>query len=175
MLKNRGACRLHKPLREQEPSRTLSRHFRMLVLRLQRVGRENVPAFRITVSEKTLSAKKGAHEILGHFLPAENPPVFECDTERVKHWISKGAKPSDTLARLLKKNGMEGMDKYIEKYTKQKKKGEEPEAPAAAPAPAAPKEEPKKEEAPAAEAAKEEPKKEEAPAAEAPKEESKKE
>jgi len=123
----------------------------MLVIRLQRTGRENTPTYRIVVSEKTRSAKKGAHEILGHYLPSQKTPVFTCDTERATFWISKGAIPSDTVARLLKKNGLDGMEKYIIRYSKQKKRGEQPEAPpapAAAPAPEAPAA-PKAEEKPA--------------------------
>ena len=119
----------------------------MLVIRLQRTGRENTPTFRITVSEKTQSAKKGAHEILGHYLPALKAPVFEVKQDRVTYWISKGAQPSNTLARLLKNAGMKNMEKYMVKYAKQKKKGEEA-APAAAPiATAAPAKEEKKPEA----------------------------
>lgn len=109
----------------------------MLVIRLQRTGRENTPTFRIVVSEKARSAKKGAHEILGHFLLNGKQPVFKCDNARVAFWISKGAIPSDTMARLLKKDGVAGMEKYIIRYAKQKKRNEE-EAPAAAPAAAAP-------------------------------------
>lgn len=125
----------------------------MLVIRLQRTGRENTPTFRIVVSEKARSAKKGAHEILGHYLLNQKQPVFKCDTDRAVYWISKGAVPSDTMARLLKKNGVEGMDKFIIKYAKQKKRGEEAEAPAAPAAAPAPAPEPA---APAAEAPAEE-------------------
>ena len=114
----------------------------MLVIRLQRTGRENTPTFRIVVSEKARSAKKGAHEILGFYLLNQKSPVFKCDVERAKYWISKGACPSDTMARIFKKQGLEGMDKFIIRYAKQKKRGEEAETPAApaaaAPAPAAP-------------------------------------
>lgn len=109
----------------------------MLIIRLQRTGRENTPTFRITVSEKTRSAKKGAMEILGHYLPAQKEGVFTCKTDRVQYWVSKGAQVSSTMARLLKKNGVEGMDKFIKRYAKQKKKGEEEAKPAEAPAPAA--------------------------------------
>jgi len=119
----------------------------MLVIRLQRVGRENVPSFRIVVSEKARSAKKGAHEILGHYLPAAEPPVFDVDRARVEHWVSKGAHPSNTLARLLGKNGVKNMEKFIVRYTKKKSKSAESEAPpAAAPKAEAPKVEEKKEE-----------------------------
>ncbi|MDD5054800.1 MAG: 30S ribosomal protein S16 [Candidatus Peribacteraceae bacterium] len=112
----------------------------MLIIRLQRTGRENTPTFRIVVSEKARSAKKGALEILGHYLPSQKEGVFTCKTDRVKYWIGKGAQVSDTMARLLKKNGLEGMEKFIQRYTKQKSKGEEEAKPAeaaAAPAPEA--------------------------------------
>lgn len=106
----------------------------MLVIRLQRVGRENTPAYRIIVSEKTKSAKKGAIEILGHYLPAEKKPVLVVDQSRVQHWVSVGAQPSNTMARLLKREGMKDMEKFMVRYTKQRSKKEPPpEAPAAAP------------------------------------------
>ncbi len=99
----------------------------MLVIRLQRTGRENTPSYRIVVSEKTRSAKKGQHEILGHYLPSRETPVFECKTERVAYWVSKGAQPSDTIARLLKRHsGMKEMDKFIVRYAKQKPRKEVP-------------------------------------------------
>ncbi len=110
----------------------------MLVIRLQRTGRENTPTYRIVVSEKTKHAKKGTLEILGHYLPSRETPVFECKQDRVAHWVSKGAQPSDTMARLLRKAEMKGMEKFMFKYTKQKSKSApaEPVA-AAAPAPVA--------------------------------------
>lgn len=113
--------------------------YAMLVIRLQRTGRENTPTFRIVVSEKTRSAKKGQHEILGHFLANRETPVFQCDTERVAYWISKGAKPSDTMARLLKRHGgMKDMEKFIIRYAKQASRKEVPkDATPAAPAPTA--------------------------------------
>lgn len=111
----------------------------MLVIRLQRTGRENTPTYRIVVSEKARSAKKGQHEIIGHYLANRAESVFKCDTERVAYWVSKGAQPSDTMARLLKRSGMEGMDKFIVRYAKQKSRKDPPPeaAPAPAPAPAA--------------------------------------
>ncbi|MBP9850511.1 MAG: 30S ribosomal protein S16 [Candidatus Peribacteraceae bacterium] len=109
----------------------------MLVIRLQRTGRENTPTFRIVVSEKARSAKKGQHEIIGHFLNHRAESVFKCDTERVAYWVSKGAQPSDTVARLLQRNGMKGMEKFIVRYAKQKSKNPEEAAPAPAPVAAA--------------------------------------
>ncbi len=108
----------------------------MLVIRLQRTGRENMPTYRIVVAEKARPVKGKFLEIVGHYLPAQKPKVFEHKAERIEHWVGKGAIPSNTVARLLKKAGMKNMDKFMDKYTKKRPKGEEPPAPAAAPAPA---------------------------------------
>ncbi len=119
----------------------------MLVIRLQRTGRENLPTYRIVLSEKARHVKKGAKEIFGHYLPSRENPVFECKQERVAHWVKMGAIPSDTMARLLKKAGMKDMEKFIQKYAKQKSKSAPAEAVApAAAAPEVKKEEPKAEE-----------------------------
>ncbi len=108
----------------------------MLVIRLQRTGRENTPTYRIVLSEKAPHAQKAAPEVLGHYLPSRKEPVFECNQQRVAHWVKQGAEPSDTLARLLKRAGMTGLEQFIKRYTKQKSKGEEPQA-AVQPPPAA--------------------------------------
>lgn len=134
----------------------------MLSIRLQRTGSRNNPTYRLVASEKRNSAKKNPLEILGHYLPTRNPAVFEFNEDRVQYYISNGARPSDTVARLLSKAGMKDMEKFQERYSKKKKRNapDEPEAPPPAPAPAA--EEPKEEapapepEAPVAEEAKEE-------------------
>lgn len=109
----------------------------MLTIRLQRTGRENLPSYRLVVAEKRRPVKGKFLEIVGHYLPALETPKFEFDAARVEHWIGKGAIPSDTVARLLKRNGVKNMEKFILQYAKQKSKKEQAqaaEAPAAAPA-----------------------------------------
>lgn len=128
------------PLLVSVPSPTLDLfNPAMLVLRLQRVGRENTPAYRVVVSEKARSAKKGKLEILGHFHPSSSKAPFTCDLDRAKYWISMGAQPSDTVARLLGKAGLPHMEKFFVRYAKQRSKKAPPEgAPVAdAQAPAA--------------------------------------
>ncbi len=113
----------------------------MLVIRLQRTGRKNMPAYRIVLSEKARHASKGMQEILGHYLPKGEKPIFECDQERVAHWIKMGAIPSNTVSRLLAKAGMKGAEKYLVRYTKKKSKNAPAEvvaAPAVAATEAAP-------------------------------------
>lgn len=145
----------------------------MLRIRLQRTGNKNNPTYRLVVTEKSNAAKGKSMEFLGHYLPTRDPAVFEFNAERVDHWIKNGAQPTDTVARLLSNNGVKGLEKYMERYSKKKKRNapEEEEAPAEAPAPAA---EEKPEEAPAEEAPEQEPK-EEAAEPEVPTEEAKEE
>jgi len=144
----------------------------LLKIRLSRTGKKSQPSYRIVVQEKARAVKGKFVESIGFYRPAENPKVFTVDMDRVNHWLSLGAQPSDTLASLLKRDGVTGMEKYIGPRNKKgvsKKAPVEPKAPAAAPAPApvaeaAPAEEaPVPEEAPAVE---ETPVVEEAPAVE---------
>lgn len=116
----------------------------MLIIRLQRTGRENQPTYRLVVAEKARAVKGKFLEIVGHYLPARDPAVLEVRKERVQFWMQRGAALSDTVARLLKKMDLPGTEKYIRRYAKRKPKGEEAKSPAASAAPPA---------APAAEAA----------------------
>lgn len=107
----------------------------MLMIRLQRTGRENLPSYRLVVAEKARPVKGKFLEIVGHYLPARDPVIFEHRDDRIQYWIGRGATPSNTVARLLNKSGLKGMDKFMVKYTKRKSKKEvaaAPEAPAAA-------------------------------------------
>jgi len=105
----------------------------MLVIRLQRTGRENLPTYRLVVAEKARPVKGKYLEIVGHYLPARDPAVLEKKDDRIKHWVAQGAIPSDTVARILKRSGLDGMEKFIQPYAKRKSK----EAAARATAPAA--------------------------------------
>lgn len=117
----------------------------MLIIRLQRTGRENQPTYRLVVAEKARAVKGKFLEIVGHYLPARDPAVLEVQKERIQFWMKRGAGLSDTVARLLKKMDLPGTEKYIRRYAKRKPKGEE----AAAPASAAPSATPTAEAAPA--------------------------
>ncbi len=134
----------------------------MLKIRLSRTGKKAQPSYRVLIQEHTSPIKGKFIEELGIFRPAETPKVFKVDMERIKYWISVGAQPSDTVAVLLKKEGLQGMEKYMEPRNKKRKsksseQGGQAPAPAAAPAaPAAeaPKPAPAAPEAPAVEPAK---------------------
>lgn len=72
----------------------------MLRIRLQRVGRKHEPSFRIVLTESQNSTKSGRiKEVLGSYDPRFNNPQVVAD--RVKYWISVGAKPTDTMHNIL--------------------------------------------------------------------------
>lgn len=102
----------------------------MLKIRLKRTGKKGQPSFDIIVVEHTKSVQAGKYaEKIGYYRPADDPKVFELNLDRFNYWISVGAKPSDTVASLVKyHHKLDGMDKYIGRRDKQsKKKKEEPE------------------------------------------------
>ena len=77
----------------------------MLMIRFQRVGRTNDPAFRIVVLEKERAAKAGnVVELLGTYNPKSK--ALTLNEEQVKYWISKGAQPTDSMHNLLVNKGV---------------------------------------------------------------------
>ena len=73
----------------------------MLSIRLRRKGSKKRPFFRVVVSEAR-SKKEGQFiEVLGFYNPRTNPAIVEINKERIAHWISVGARPSDSVRTLL--------------------------------------------------------------------------
>ncbi|MCX6787387.1 MAG: 30S ribosomal protein S16 [Candidatus Kaiserbacteria bacterium] len=77
----------------------------MLMIRFQRIGRTNDPAFRIVLLEKSRAAKAGnITEQLGTYNPRSK--ALTLDEVRVKEWIAKGAQPTGTIRNLLITKGI---------------------------------------------------------------------
>lgn len=76
----------------------------MVVIRLARGGAKKKPFYRIMVADRRRATTGRALEQVGFFNPVakEGEERLRVDRERVEHWISKGAKPSDRVAKLLK-------------------------------------------------------------------------
>lgn len=75
----------------------------MLAIRLTRLGTKKKPFYRIVVLEKSTARDGRSLEILGTYNPLPNPAQIELNVERIQYWQSKGAKPSDTVANLLRR------------------------------------------------------------------------
>jgi small subunit ribosomal protein S16 len=72
----------------------------MLKIRLQRIGRKNDPSFRAVLTDSKNSTKSGKFlEIVGNYNPKAGSTNFKVD--RIKYWMSKGAKLSDTMHNFL--------------------------------------------------------------------------
>ncbi len=97
----------------------------MLRIRLTRTGKKAQESFRIVVAEHTNAVKGKYLELLGHYKPATQPKELVLKKERITHWLKNGAQPSDSVASILKRNGFEGMEKYIQPRSKQAKKKKE--------------------------------------------------
>lgn len=75
------------------------------MIRFQRIGRTNDPAFRIVLLEKERAAKTGrVNERLGTYNPRSK--ALTLNEARVKEWIAKGAQPTDTVHNLLVSKGI---------------------------------------------------------------------
>lgn len=115
----------------------------MLAIRFARVGKTKQPSYRLVVSEKGRDLYGKSLEILGNFNPRSD--VLDVNAERIKYWLSVGAKPSARVHNMLVDQNIITSPKI--KVTRGKKKAEEAKAaPAAAKtetaAPAAEKKEP---------------------------------
>jgi small subunit ribosomal protein S16 len=76
----------------------------MVKIRLRRVGAKNKPMYRIVVADSR-SPRDGAFiEVIGHYNPLTDPETLDLDKEKAIKWLGCGAKPTDTVARLLVKS-----------------------------------------------------------------------
>lgn len=76
----------------------------MLVIRFQRVGRRNDPAYRIVVAEQRSKPHGIGVETVGSYHPKTKHAILK--NERISYWIGKGAQVSDTVHNLLVKKGV---------------------------------------------------------------------
>jgi small subunit ribosomal protein S16 len=78
----------------------------LLRIRLRRMGKKKQASYRLVVADQN-SPRDGAFvEIVGHYNPRTDPATVEIDDDRVKHWLSAGAQPSETVHRLLHTRGL---------------------------------------------------------------------
>jgi len=98
----------------------------MLTIRLARVGKKNLPLYRLVISEKHKDLYGNSLEILGSYNPHNKD--LKIDADRTKYWLSKGAGMSATVNNLL-------LDKKIieGKKVKASKAGKAKKAPTEAP------------------------------------------
>lgn len=79
-----------------------------VVIRMKRTGRKNRPFYRISVADSRDPRDGRTLESLGHYDPiaAKAEMQLQVDLERAKHWIARGAQPSETVASILARLGV---------------------------------------------------------------------
>ena len=79
-----------------------------LKIRLKRLGSKKRPFYRIVVADSRTARNGRFIEELGYYNPLTQPKEVKVDAEKVNYWIGVGAKPTDTVNRLFKNNGVYG-------------------------------------------------------------------
>lgn len=100
-------------------------------IRLRRIGARKHPFYRLVVTDSRSPRDGRFLEILGTFDPLTDPVTLKLDAEKVKTWLARGARPSDTARKFLIDQGLLPKESARKRPTK-------PPKPAAAAAPEAP-------------------------------------
>ena len=76
----------------------------MVVIRLARSGSKKRPFYHLSVADQRFPRDGHFIERVGFFNPVArgSEEVLRVNLERVEYWMSKGAQPSDRVAKLLK-------------------------------------------------------------------------
>ncbi|NMB28236.1 MAG: 30S ribosomal protein S16 [Tissierellia bacterium] len=75
-------------------------------IRLRRMGAKKNPFYRIVVADSRSPRDGRFIEEIGYYSPLTDPKTIKIDDEKANEWLSNGAKPTDTVDRLFKENGI---------------------------------------------------------------------
>ena len=78
----------------------------MVKIRLKRMGQKKAPFYRIVVADARSPRDGRFIEEIGTYDPNQDPSVFNVNEEAAKKWLANGAKPTDTVGKLLKIAGI---------------------------------------------------------------------
>ena len=74
-----------------------------VVLRLSRAGPHKVPFYHVVATDSRKPRDGKYIEDVGVYDPTKRPEKIELKSERIEHWLKAGAKPSQTVAMILKR------------------------------------------------------------------------
>lgn len=75
-------------------------------IRLRRMGAKKNPFYRIVVADSRSPRDGRFIEEIGYYSPLTDPKTIKIDDEKANQWLNNGAKPTDTVDRLFKENGI---------------------------------------------------------------------
>jgi len=70
------------------------------------MGAKKRPSYRIVAADSRSPRDGRIIESLGFYDPLTEPATLKLEVERVQHWLSVGAQPSETVRNLLRKQGL---------------------------------------------------------------------
>ena len=76
-------------------------------LRLTRVGSKKNPIYRVVAADSRSPRDGKFIEIVGRYNPQSDPSLIDLDEEKVRGWLEKGALPTESVAKLLKAQGIQ--------------------------------------------------------------------
>ena len=76
-------------------------------IRLRRMGQKKAPFYRVVVADSRSPRDGRFIEEIGYYDSTKDPSVNKIDEEKAKKWLESGAKPTETVAKLLKIAGVE--------------------------------------------------------------------
>jgi len=74
-------------------------------LRLTRMGAKKRPFYRIVAASSEAPRDGRFLEIIGTYDPLQEPAQVSVDKDKLTHWMAQGARPTATVASLLKRSG----------------------------------------------------------------------
>jgi small subunit ribosomal protein S16 len=83
-------------------------------LRLRRMGAKKRPSYRIVAAESSSPRDGRFIEAIGFYDPLTNPATITLKEDRVKHWLSVGAQPTETVRDIFVRHGL--MERPASKY-----------------------------------------------------------
>ena len=75
-------------------------------LRLTRVGGKKDPIWRVVVADQRSARDGRVIETIGQYNPQTEPSTIRIDDERARHWLQRGAQPSQQVSKLLRISGI---------------------------------------------------------------------
>jgi small subunit ribosomal protein S16 len=75
-------------------------------IRLARHGSKKHPIYRVVVADSRVQRDGRTLEEIGRYDPNVDPSLIEINGERARDWLSKGAQPTETVAKLLRIAGV---------------------------------------------------------------------
>lgn len=78
----------------------------MIKLRLRRMGAKKRPSYRIVAADSRSPRDGRFIEIVGTYDPLTNPATITLKADRIQHWLSVGAQPTETVRDIIKREGV---------------------------------------------------------------------